>query len=72
MFRRDIAGRRTVGSLAALLTVAACSETAVSPVSPSPSIGAPESPAHINVGGKDCLVQRNWVNAGTGGCVLSY
>ena len=28
--------------------------------------------ANINVGGKDFLVQRNWVNAGSGGCVLSY
>lgn len=45
MFRRDIAVRRTVGSLAALFAVVACSETAVNPVSPSSSIGAPDAPA---------------------------
>jgi hypothetical protein len=28
--------------------------------------------ANMNLGGKDFLVQRNWVNAGSGGCVLSY
>lgn len=28
--------------------------------------------ANMNIGGKDFLIQRNWVNAGTGGCVLHY
>jgi hypothetical protein len=28
--------------------------------------------ANMNLGGKDFLVQQNWVNAGTGGCKLSY
>jgi len=28
--------------------------------------------ANMNIGGKDFLVQRNWVNAGSGGCLLSY
>jgi len=28
--------------------------------------------ANMNLGGKHFLVQRNWVNAGTGGCVLAY
>jgi hypothetical protein len=28
--------------------------------------------ANMNLGGKDFLVQRNWVNAGSGGCTLSY
>ena len=28
--------------------------------------------ANMNLGGKDFLVQRNWVNAGSGGCALSY
>ncbi len=28
--------------------------------------------ANMNIGGKDFLVQQNWVNAGSGGCVLSY
>ena len=28
--------------------------------------------ANMKVGGKDFLVQRNWVNAGRGGCALSY
>lgn len=28
--------------------------------------------ANVNFGGKDFLVQRNWVNAGSGGCAMSY
>ncbi|HKI94800.1 MAG TPA: hypothetical protein VJ992_05860 [Gemmatimonadales bacterium] len=28
--------------------------------------------ANIQVGSKDFLVQQNWVNAGSGGCLLSY
>ncbi len=28
--------------------------------------------ANMKVGGKDFLVQQNWVNAGSGGCALSY
>jgi len=28
--------------------------------------------ANMKLGGKDFLVQRNWVNAGSGGCALSY
>lgn len=28
--------------------------------------------ANMNLGGKDFLVQQNWVNAGSGGCVLKY
>jgi len=28
--------------------------------------------ANMNIGGKDFLVQRNWVNAGSGGCALAY
>ena len=28
--------------------------------------------ANMNLGGKDFLVQQNWVNAGRGGCALSY
>jgi len=28
--------------------------------------------ANMNLGGKDFLVQRNWVNAGSGGCAVSY
>ena len=28
--------------------------------------------ANINVGGRDYLVQQNWVNAGSGGCALSF
>lgn len=28
--------------------------------------------ANMNLGGKDFLVQRNWVNAGSGGCALSF
>jgi phosphate-induced protein 1 len=28
--------------------------------------------ANMNLDGKDFLVQRNWVNAGSGGCALSY
>lgn len=28
--------------------------------------------ANMNLGGKDFLVQRNWVNAGSGGCAMSY
>lgn len=30
------------------------------------------SAANINLGGKDFLVQRNWVNAGSGGCATQY
>jgi len=26
----------------------------------------------MNLGGKDFLVQRNWVNAGSGGCATQY
>jgi Phosphate-induced protein 1 conserved region len=29
-------------------------------------------PANMNLGGKDFLVQMNWVNAGSGGCAQSY
>ena len=28
--------------------------------------------ANMTIGGKDYLVQQNWVNAGSGGCLLSY
>ena len=28
--------------------------------------------ANMNLGGKDFLVQRNWVNAGRGGCLLQW
>ena len=28
--------------------------------------------ANMQIGGKDFLVQQNWVNAGSGGCVLKY
>jgi len=28
--------------------------------------------ANMNLGGKDFLVQRNWVNSGSGGCALSF
>ena len=28
--------------------------------------------ANMNLGGKDFLIQRNWVNAGSGGCALKY
>jgi hypothetical protein len=28
--------------------------------------------ANMNLGGKDFLVQRNWVNAGSGGCAVAY
>jgi hypothetical protein len=28
--------------------------------------------ANMNLGGKDFLVQRNWVNSGGGGCYLSW
>ena len=28
--------------------------------------------ANLNIGGKDFLVQQNWINAGSGGCRLSY
>lgn len=28
--------------------------------------------ANMTIGGKDFLVQQNWVNAGSGGCVLKY
>ena len=28
--------------------------------------------ANMNLGGKDFLIQRNWVNAGSGGCAKSY
>ena len=28
--------------------------------------------ANMNIGGKDFLVQRNWVNAGSGGCLQSW
>jgi hypothetical protein len=30
------------------------------------------SVANMNLGGKDFLVQRNWVNAGSGGCATQY
>jgi phosphate-induced protein 1 len=30
------------------------------------------SVANMSVGGKDFLIQRNWVNAGSGGCLTSY
>lgn len=33
---------------------------------------ANNSIANMKLGGKDFLVQRNWVNAGSGGCALSY
>ena len=29
-------------------------------------------PANMNLGGKDFLVQRNWLNANSGGCTLSW
>jgi hypothetical protein len=28
--------------------------------------------ANVNIGGRDFLVQQNWVNAGSGGCAKSY
>lgn len=28
--------------------------------------------ANMSLGGKDFLVQQNWVNAGSGGCALKY
>ncbi len=28
--------------------------------------------ANMNLGGKDFLVQQNWINAGTGGCLTAY
>jgi len=28
--------------------------------------------ANMNLGGKDFLIQQNWVNAGTGGCLKAY
>jgi hypothetical protein len=28
--------------------------------------------ANMNLGGKDFLIQRNWVNAGSGGCAVGY
>ena len=28
--------------------------------------------ANMTIGGKPFLVQRNWVNAGSGGCTLSF
>lgn len=28
--------------------------------------------ANMNIGGKDYLIQQNWVNAGSGGCTKSY
>lgn len=30
------------------------------------------STANMSIGGKDYLVQRNWVNAGNGGCLVHY
>jgi Phosphate-induced protein 1 conserved region len=30
------------------------------------------STANMSLGGKDFLIQRNWVDAGSGGCALSY
>jgi len=30
------------------------------------------STANMNLGGRDFLVQRNWVNAGSGGCLQSW
>jgi phosphate-induced protein 1 len=30
------------------------------------------SVANMNIAGKDYLIQRNWVNAGSGGCLKSY
>jgi hypothetical protein len=30
------------------------------------------STANMNLGGKDFLIQRNWVDAGSGGCALKY
>jgi len=30
------------------------------------------SNANMNLGGRDFLTQRNWVNAGSGGCLLSW
>ena len=30
------------------------------------------STANMNLGGKDYLVQRNWVNSGNGGCLVHY
>lgn len=35
-------------------------------------IGSGGGVANINVGGKDFLVQQNWVNAGTGGCLKKW
>ncbi len=28
--------------------------------------------ANMNLGGQDYLIQRNWINAGSGGCALAY
>ena len=28
--------------------------------------------ANMKLGSRDYLIQRNWVNAGSGGCALSY
>jgi hypothetical protein len=28
--------------------------------------------ANVNLGGQDFLIQRNWVNAGSGGCTMAY
>ena len=30
------------------------------------------SSANMNLGGKDYLIQRNWVNSGSGGCLVHY
>lgn len=30
------------------------------------------STANMNLGGRDYLIQRNWVNAGNGGCLVQY
>jgi len=30
------------------------------------------STANMNLGGKDYLIQRNWVNVGNGGCLVQY
>jgi hypothetical protein len=32
----------------------------------------PGGPANMKLGGKDFLVQRNWLNANSGGCVLAW